>query len=492
MRNCCLPLLGHYNNEEDAMESLPLHNEGNWSERIPRHNSLHKYTSFPKYSPSRNKENRKKKALSSFRGYHSGIGRIPKGGETELIAAGWPSWMVEVSGEDLRGWIPRKLKSFGSLKLIGEGTYSHVYRAIDLEKQKIVALKKIRVDDLEPGTIRFVARAIRIVRSLHHPNIIKLEGVVASESSYSLYLVLEYMEHDLARLASTGLKFTEAQVKSYMKQLFCGLDYCHRQGILHRDIKGSKLLIDNSGNLKIADFGLAYFNNPQEVCPLTNRVISLWYRAPEILLGATCCSDAVDLWSAGCLFAELYAGEPIFPGTTELDQLRQIFTLCGSPSEEYWRKLKLRPAEIFNPQKPFKRCIAEKFESLPAPALALIETLLSIDPSARKSAIDALNNEFFLSEPLPSEPEEFPEFPPSKELNGQVRDEARREAAGRYKGNIYDDKGNRTSRSRAIPALRLNAELYHSMLTERVEVKFKPSTVEAASGIPNEISGPGE
>ncbi|XP_074345754.1 putative serine/threonine-protein kinase At1g09600 [Apium graveolens] len=490
MGNCCLPLLGHYNSEEDAMESLPLHSEG-----ISRHNFLHKYTSFPEYSSSRNKENRKKKAISSFRWYHPGIGRIPKGGEAELIAAGWPSWMVEVSGEVLRGWIPRKLKSFGRLKLslqIGEGTYSHVYRAFDLEKQKIVALKKIRVDDLEPGTIRFVARAIRIQRSLHHPNIIKLEGVVASESSYSLYLVLEYMEHDLARLASTGLKFTEAQVKSYMKQLLCGLDYCHRQGILHGDIKGSKLLIDNNGNLKIADFGLAYFDNPQEVCPLTNRVISLWYRAPEILLGATCYSDAVDLWSAGCLFAELYAGEPIFPGTTEVDQLRQIFTLCGSPSEEYWIKLKQCPAEICDPQKPFKRCVAEKFENLPAPALALIETLLSIESSARKSAINALNSEFFLSERLPSEPEEFPEFPPSKELNGQARDEARREAAGENKGNIYDDKGKGTSRSRAIPALRLNGELYHSMLTERVEVKFKSSTVEAASGIPNEISGPGE
>lgn len=95
---------------------------------------------------------------------------------------------------------------------IGEGTYSHVYRAIDLEKQKIVALKKIRVNDLEPGNISFMAREIRILRSLHHPNIIKLEGVVASEFSYNIYLVLEYMEHDLAGLASTGLKFTEAQV----------------------------------------------------------------------------------------------------------------------------------------------------------------------------------------------------------------------------------------------------------------------------------------
>ncbi|XP_074345480.1 putative serine/threonine-protein kinase At1g09600 [Apium graveolens] len=125
--------------------------------------------------------------------------------------------MVEDVSEALREWIPRKLKSFQRLRQIGEG--SHVYQALDLENQRIVVLKKIRVNIWEPETIRFMSREIRILRSLHHPNIIKLEGVVASEFSYSLYLVLEYMEHDLAGLGSTGLKFTEAQVKSYMKKI---------------------------------------------------------------------------------------------------------------------------------------------------------------------------------------------------------------------------------------------------------------------------------
>ncbi|XP_074345679.1 putative serine/threonine-protein kinase At1g09600 [Apium graveolens] len=260
MGNYCLLLIGHNDTQEDAMKSLPLHSEGNWSHGISRHNSLSTYTSFPKYSPSWNKENRRKKALYAFRRCYPGIGRIPKGGEAELIAAGWPSWMVEDPSEALREWIPRKLKSFELLRQIGEG--SHVYQALDLEKQKIVALKKIRVNIWEPETIRLMSREIRILRSLHHPNIIKLEGVVASEFSYSVYLVLEYMEHDLAGLASTGLKFTEAQVKSYMKQIFCGLDYCHRQGILHHDIKGSNLLLDGNGHLKIADFRWGNFYNP--------------------------------------------------------------------------------------------------------------------------------------------------------------------------------------------------------------------------------------
>ncbi|XP_074364676.1 putative serine/threonine-protein kinase At1g09600 [Apium graveolens] len=213
MGNCCLPLIRHFGNDEDALESLPLHSEGNWSHGISRHNSLSTYTSFPNYSPSWNKENRKKKALYAFRGCHPGIGRILKGGEAELIAAGWPSWMVEDASEAIREWISRKLKSFQRLRQIGEG--SHVYQALDLENQRIVVLKKIRVNIWEPETIRFMSREIRILRSLHHPNIIKLEGVVASEFSYSLYLVLEYIEHDLAGLGSTGLKFTEAQAPTF-------------------------------------------------------------------------------------------------------------------------------------------------------------------------------------------------------------------------------------------------------------------------------------
>lgn len=108
------------------------------------------------------------------------------------------------------------------------------------------------------------------------------------------------------------------QVKRFMKQLFCGLDYCHRQGILHRDIKGWNLLVDTECNLKIADFGFANFYDPQQGRPLTNQVVSLWYRPPELLLGATCYGASVDLWSAGCILAELYLGQPIFRGRTEV------------------------------------------------------------------------------------------------------------------------------------------------------------------------------
>jgi len=164
----------------------------------------------------------------------------------------------------------------------------------------------------------------------------KLEGIVTSRLSHSLYLVFEYMEHDLAGLAAlSGQRFTEPQVKCFMRQILEGLRHCHARGVLHRDIKGSNLLIGDNGVLRIADFGLATFFDPGKTQPMTSRVVTLWYRPPELLLGATEYGVAVDLWSTGCILAELLAGKPIMPGQTEIEQLHKIFTLCGSLFEDY-------------------------------------------------------------------------------------------------------------------------------------------------------------
>lgn len=118
------------------------------------------------------------------------------------------------------------------------------------------------------------------------------------------------------------------QIKCYMQQLLCGLEHCHSRGVLHRDIKGSNLLIDDNGVLKIGDFGLANFYDPDQKQPLTSRVVTLWYRAPELLLGATEYGAAIDLWSTGCILAELFYGKPIMPGRTEVISL--LITLVGS------------------------------------------------------------------------------------------------------------------------------------------------------------------
>ncbi|XP_072965644.1 probable serine/threonine-protein kinase At1g54610 [Typha angustifolia] len=438
----------------------------------------------------------RERALFYSHSLRVGVG-VPKAMEGEQVAAGWPPWLAAVAPEAILGWVPRRADSFEKLDKIGQGTYSNVYRARDLEKDKIVALKKVRFDNLEPESVKFMAREILILRRLDHPNIIKLEGLVTSRMSCSLYLVFEYMEHDLAGLASfPGLKFTETQVKCYMQQLLRGLDHCHSRGILHRDIKGSNLLIDNSGILKIADFGLASFFDPDQQHPLTSRVVTLWYRPPELLLGATNYGISVDLWSTGCILAELYAGKPIMPGRTEVEQLHKIFKLCGSPSEDYWRKSKLPHATIFKPQHPYRRCVADTFKDFPPPALALMDILLSVDPADRGTAALALKSEFFTTKPLACDPSSLPRYPPSKELDAKRRDEeARRQGAPRSKGQRLDPE-KRQRESRAIPAPDANAELASSMQKRQAQPnsrsrseKFIPHE-EVASGFPIEPPRP--
>ncbi|XVF30161.1 hypothetical protein REPUB_Repub16aG0033200 [Reevesia pubescens] len=364
------------------------------------------------------------------------IANTPHGTEGELVAAGWPSWLASVAGEAVKGWLPRRVESFEKLDKIGQGTYSSVYKARDLETGKTVAMKKVRFVNMDPESVRFMAREIIILRKLDHPNVMKLEALVTSRMSGSLYLVFEYMEHDLAGLAANpGVKFTEPQIKCYMQQLFHGLEHCHSRGVLHRDIKGSNLLIDNNGVLKIADFGLATFFQTDQKQPLTSRVVTLWYRAPELLLGATEYGVAIDLWSSGCILVELLAGKPIMPGRTEVEQMHKIFKLCGSPSEEYWQKTKLPHATSFKPQQHYKRCVAETFRNFPHSALSLVDKLLAMEPEDRGSAASALRSEFFRKEPFPCDPSNLPKYPPSKELDAKNRDEeARRKRAEAVKG----------------------------------------------------------
>jgi len=380
---------------------------------------------------------------------------VPNGFSGEHEAAGWPSWLTSVAGEAVKGWLPRRANSFEKLDKIGQGTYSHVYRARDLETGKIVALKKVRFVNMDPESVRFMAREIHILRKLDHPNVIKLEGIVTSRMSCNLYLVFEYMEHDLAGLAATpGIKFTEPQVKCYMQQLLRGLDHCHSRGILHRDIKGSNLLIDNNGILRIGDFGLATIFNPDHKQPLTSRVVTLWYRPPELLLGSTEYDVAIDLWSAGCILAELLAGKPIMPGRTEVEQLHKIFKLCGSPSDEYWKKSKLPHATIFKPQNRYRRCFAETFKDFPPSALALLDSLLAIEPEKRGRAASALDSEFFRSMPLACDPSSLPRYPPSKEYNAKLREEeARRQraAARSDRGSESVRPGRGESRAMQVP-----------------------------------------
>ncbi|KAK3026224.1 hypothetical protein RJ639_040509 [Escallonia herrerae] len=336
--------------------------------------------------PPAKKGGSEKKLAFSFK-----FGRLTDG---EHVAAGWPAWLSAVAGEAIEGWLPLRSDTFERLEKIGQGTYSSVYRARDVETGRMVALKKVRFDNFQPESVRFMAREITVLRRLDHPNLMKLEGIITSRLSCSVYLVFEYMEHDLSGLLSCpDIKFTDAQIKCYMRQLLNGVEHCHSRGVIHRDIKSSNILVNNEGILKIADFGLATYLNPRNKQPLTSRVVTLWYRPPELLLGSTNYGASVDMWSVGCVFAELFIGRPILKGRTEVEQLHKIFKLCGTPPEEHWRKSKLPLAAMFKPQHPYESTLRERCKEFPKTAVNLIETFLSIEPDKRGTASSALDSE---------------------------------------------------------------------------------------------------
>ncbi|KAK4368854.1 hypothetical protein RND71_012646 [Anisodus tanguticus] len=279
---------------------------------------------------------------------------VPKGNEGKIVAAGWPNWLVSVAGEAINGWLPRRVDTFECVDMTGQGTYRNVYKARDVLLNKVVAMKK-------------------------------LEALVASKKSSSLYLVFYCMEYDLKGIQEQkGVKFSEPEIKCYMHQLLKGLDHCHRRDILHGDITTSNLLVNKEGILKIADFGLyTTLFGPELGIPLTRKIVTLWYPPPELLLKSYYYVFGVELWGVGCVLGELFTGKPIMPGINEIEQLFKIFKLCGSPSDDYWKNCKSPKASIFKPRMPYKRQIQETFHDLPAAAVGLLDTLLSIEPEYR-------------------------------------------------------------------------------------------------------------
>ncbi|KAL8030770.1 hypothetical protein ABFX02_14G307400 [Erythranthe guttata] len=320
--------------------------------------------------------------------------------EEDQLVDGWPKWLVRnIPRDALSNIVPKSADSYDKIDKVGQGTYSNVYKAREKSTGKIVALKKVRFDTTEPESVKFMAREIMILQKLDHPNIIKLQGLATSRMQYSIYLVFEYMHSDLTKIISRPDEIlSEPQIKCYMQQLLSALQHCHEHGILHRDIKGSNLLIDKNGILKIADFGLANFFDPVKRHPLTSRVVTLWYRAPELLLGCNDYGIGIDLWSAGCLMAEMLAGRPIMPARTEVEQLHRIFKLCGTPSDDYFKRFKL--SAQLKPAQAYKSSFREAFRNFPSHSLGLLKILLSLDPGNRGTANSALQNEYFHTSPL--------------------------------------------------------------------------------------------
>ena len=270
----------------------------------------------------------------------------------------------------------RFVSEFEKLNRIGEGTYGIVYRAKDTKTGEIVALKKMRMEREKDGIPVSGLREITILLACDHENIVKMREIAVGRSLESMFLVMIYCEQDLASLLDNmQTPFTESQVKCIMKQVFRGLRYLHSNFIVHRDLKVSNLLMTDKGCVKIADFGLArYYGLPLK--PMTPKVVTLWYRAPELLLNARTQTTAIDMWSSGCILGELLAHKPLLPGKSEINQLELVIDLLGTPNDSIWPEFSSLPAlqEFTLKQQPYNN-LKHKFPWLSAPGLRLLNFL---------------------------------------------------------------------------------------------------------------------
>jgi cyclin-dependent kinase 2 len=287
------------------------------------------------------------------------------------------------------------MENYEKVEKIGEGTYGVVYKARNVRDDSVVALKRIRLDQDEEGVPSTAIREISLLKELRHENIVSLLEVIHQETK--LYLVFEYLDLDLKKHmdSSPHISNDRMVIKGYVYQLCAGIAFCHAHRVLHRDLKPQNLLIDKSTNkLKLADFGLARaFGIP--VRAYTHEVVTLWYRAPEILLGVRHYSTPVDVWSIGCIFAEMINHGPLFAGDSEIDELFKIFQVLGTPTEETWPNV----SELPDYQEGFPKWSAKPWESL-CPALDedgvdLLRQMLQYVPERRITAKAAMQHPYF-------------------------------------------------------------------------------------------------
>lgn len=318
---------------------------------------------------------------------------------------------------------------------VGEGTFGEVHKAVHRPTTTQVALKRILMHNEKEGMPITAIREIKILKKLNHSNIVQLREVIvqrSSNSATSFHMVFPYMDHDLAGLLENErVQLTPSQIKLYMKQLLEGTAYMHANNIIHRDMKAANLLISNTGLLQIADFGLARPFDPRaaQIAPrngdasslaprYTNCVVTRWYRPPELFLGARRYGGEIDMWGIGCVLGEIFIRRPILMGSSDANQLDLIWQLCGSPSGETWPDYDTLPGlDGIKRWNRYDRQVKTKFHAIGPETVDLLDKLLTLDPSRRITAVQALDHDWFWSDPMPADPKTLPKYESSHEID---------------------------------------------------------------------------
>ena len=280
--------------------------------------------------------------------------------------------------------------------LLGEGTYGKVYKARSVRTGEAVAMKQMKLDAQKEGVPSTAIREIALLKELVHPNVVRILDVFCNPNK--LVLVFEFLENDLKKyMKALNGPLSPSTVNNFAYQLCRGVEFCHANRIIHRDLKPQNLLINDQLLLKIADFGLARaFAVP--VPAYTHEVVTVWYRPPEILLGAKLYSVPVDLWSIGCVIGEMATGAPLFAGDSEIDTIFKIFQKLGTPSEQVWPGVSELPDyKASFPKWPPRGWaqIRNTKQQVGTDGIDLLENLMCYAPTRRLSACRALQHTYF-------------------------------------------------------------------------------------------------
>jgi cell division cycle 2-like protein len=314
-------------------------------------------------------------------------------------------------------------ETYDRISRVSEGTYGIVWKAKDLATDQIVALKQIKfesVADQQEGFPVTALREINVLLALSHESIVNVKEMVVGDGVDKVFMVMEFFEMDLKDgISRFDGALAQSELKNIMQQILAGTHHMHSKWYLHRDLKTSNILVHRSGRIALADFGLARrFQEPRQA--LTQLVVTLWYRAPELLFGESCYGPAVDMWSVGCIFGELISKNAVLQGQGELDQIDQKFSLVGVPNETNWPLFESLPnAGLFRwkPKKAQELLLPKKFP-IASPVSAnqafldgngynLLSRLLTLDPDQRVSALEALEHPYFSQGVKPQTPRFF-------------------------------------------------------------------------------------